>query len=77
MATKENTLRKKPVRTESHNPEMEILLSHVSIEKEIPFQVRLNEELAKEVKLYCVRTGQTHKQVVTQALTEFLANANM
>ena len=54
MATKENTLRKKPVRTESHNPEMEILLSHVSIEKEIPF-----------------------KQVVTQALTELLANANM
>ncbi|MEI7590638.1 MAG: hypothetical protein WCJ49_04940 [Deltaproteobacteria bacterium] len=60
----------------SHNPDLQTLVDAVQKVAEIPFQVRLNEDLATRVKMYCVTSKLTHKQLVTVALEEYLKEKN-
>ena len=49
-----------------------MLMDAVKKVAEVPFQVRLNEDLATRVKIYCVTSKLTHKQLVTAALEAYL-----
>lgn len=75
MAIKPTKLLKaKPRSARSHNSELPALIEKVQAEKEVPFQVRLGESLAKRVKVYSAQSGKTHKQLVTAALETYLNN---
>ena len=72
MATKQKLLKPKATHTASHNPDLQTLVDAVRKTSEIPFQVRLNEDLATQIKVYCVKNKISHKQAVTEALTVYL-----
>lgn len=71
MATKQKLLKPKATHTASHNPDLQTLVNAVQKE-EVPFQVRLNETLATQIKVYCAKNKISHKQAVTEALTLYL-----
>jgi hypothetical protein len=69
MATK--LLKAKPKTTTSHNQDLQSLVDKVQ-KNDVPFQVRLDKELAKRVRLFSADSDLTHKEIVTQALELFL-----
>jgi len=76
MILKPKLLKPKAQTKTSHNPDLQTLVDAVQKVAEIPFQVRLNEDLATRVKMYCVTSKLTHKQLVTVALEEYLKEKN-
>lgn len=72
MATKTKLLKPKAQTQASHNVGQKALVDAVQKVVEVPFQVRLNEELATRVKVHCAKTKLTHKQLVTAALEAYL-----
>ncbi len=76
MIQKPKLLKPKAQTKTSHNPDLQTLVDAVQKVAEIPFQVRLNEDLATRVKMYCVTSKLTHKQLVTVALEEYLKEKN-
>ena len=76
MIPKPKLLKPKAQTKTSHNPDLQTLVDAVQKVAEIPFQVRLNEDLATRVKMYCVTSKLTHKQFVTVALEEYLKEKN-
>jgi hypothetical protein len=70
MATK--LLKAKPKTTASHNQDLQNLVDKVQKENDVPFQVRLGEDLATRVKVFSAQKKLTHKEIVTQALELFL-----
>jgi len=76
MIPKPKLLKPKAQTKTSHNPDLQTLVDAVQKVAEIPFQVRLNEDLATRVKMYCVTSKLTHKQLVTVALEEYLKEKN-
>ena len=72
MATKPKLLKPKATHTASHNPDLQTLVDAVQKTGEVPFQVRLSEDLATKVKVFCVQNKLSHKQVVTEALLAYL-----
>ena len=76
MIPKPKLLKPKAQTKTSHNPDLQTLVDAVQKVAEIPFQVRLNEDLATLVKMYCVTSKLTHKQFVTVALEEYLKEKN-
>jgi len=72
MATKPKLLKPKAAKTASHNPDLQTLVDAVQKTGEVPFQVRLNEDLATKVKVFCAQNKISHKQAVTEALTAYL-----
>jgi len=76
MIPKTKLLKPKAQTKTSHNPDLQTLVDAVQKVAEIPFQVRLNEDLATRVKMYCVTSKLTHKQLVTVALEEYLKEKN-
>ena len=58
--------------TASHNPDLQTLVNAVQKSGEVPFQVRLSEDLATKVKVFCAQNKLSHKQVVTEALLAYL-----
>jgi hypothetical protein len=72
MTTKPRLLKPKAQTTTSHNPNLSTLVNEVKKVAEVPFQVRLNEDLATQVKVFCAKNKLSHKQVVTVALEAYL-----
>jgi hypothetical protein len=72
MATKQKLLKPKATHTASHNPDLQTLVDAVQKTGEVPFQVRLSENLATKVKVFCAQNKISHKQAVTEALTAYL-----
>jgi uncharacterized protein YqgV (UPF0045/DUF77 family) len=72
MATKPKLLKPKATHTASHNPDLQTLVGAVQKVEEVPFQVRLSEDLATQIKVYCAKNKISHKQAVTEALTAYL-----
>ena len=72
MTTKQKLLKPKAQKNTSHNPDLQTLVDAVQKSVEVPFQVRLNEDLATKVKVFCAANSLSHKQVVTEALTAYL-----
>ena len=72
MATKQKLLKPKATHSASHNPDLQTLVDAVQKTGEVPFQVRLSEDLATKVKVFCVQNKISHKQAVTEALTAYL-----
>lgn len=72
MATKPKLLKPKAKETASHNPDLQTLVDAVQKAGEVPFQVRLSEDLATKVKVFCAQNKLSHKQVVIEALTAHL-----
>jgi hypothetical protein len=75
MATK--LLKAKPKSSPTHNKAMSEILDKVQAEPEIPFQVRLPESLAKRVKVCGAVIGKSNKDMVIEALTEYVAAKQM
>lgn len=73
MSTKPKLLKPKATAKTSHNPDLQMLVDAVQKVSEVPFQVRLNEDLATRVKVYCAQSKLTHKQLVTAALEAYLS----
>lgn len=73
MTAKPKLLKPKAQTKTSHNPDLQTLVDAVQRSTEVPFQVRLREDLATRVKVFCARNNISHKQVVTEALTAYLA----
>jgi uncharacterized protein YPO0396 len=72
MTAKPKLLKPKAQTKTSHNPDLQTLVDAVQKVAEVPFQVRLNEDLATRVKIYCVTRKITHKQLVTAALEAYV-----
>ena len=72
MATKQKLLKPKATHSASHNPDLQTLVDAVQKTGEVPFQVRLSEDLATKVKVFCAQNKISHKQAVTEALTAYL-----
>jgi hypothetical protein len=72
MATKSKLLKPKATHTASHNPDLQTLVDAVQKTREVPFQVRLSEDLATKVKVFCAQNKISHKQAVTEALMAYL-----
>ena len=73
MTAKPKLLKPKAQTKASHNPDLQTLVDAVQRSTEIPFQVRLREDLATQVKVFCAKNNLSHKQAVTEALTAYLA----
>jgi predicted DNA binding CopG/RHH family protein len=72
MTTKPKLLKPKAQTKPSHNTGLQNLVDAVQKVPEVPLQVRLSEDLATRVKVYCAKNKITHKQLITSALEQFL-----
>lgn len=72
MTTKPKLLKPKAQTKPSHNSDLQMLVDAVQKVAEVPFQVRLSEDLATQVKVFCAKNKLSHKQVVTEALEAYL-----
>lgn len=69
---KPKLLKPKATTKVSHNPDLQTLVDAVQKTVEVPFQVRISEDLATKVKVFCAQNKLSHKQLVTDALVAYM-----
>ena len=65
-------LKAKPKSAASHNKAMPDVMDKVKAKDDVPFQVRLPENLVKAVAVFKANSGLTHKAIVMEALEGYL-----
>ena len=69
---KPKLLKPKATTKASHNPALQTLVDAVQKTAEVPFQVRISEDLATRVKVFCAQNKLSHKQIVANALVAYM-----
>ena len=69
---KPKLLKPKAATKASHNPDLQTLVDAVQKTADVPFQVRISEDLATRVKVFCAHNKLSHKQLVTNALVVYM-----
>ncbi len=60
----------------SLNPDLQTLVDAVQKTADVPFQVRISEDLATKVKVFWAQNKLSHKQLVTNALVAYMDEKN-